>query len=177
GRVLSGGVRGQLSPAPYYHGGYSLLLAPLIALVRDPATSYRLVLVLNALLAASLVPLVYLLLTRCFAVSPRVAVWPSLAAGAYPSITLFTQVAMSENLLFPLLTFWLLAFGCFLRAATEPRRIAWSAAMALSAVWLWATHGRMLVALALTVVAFVASVLQDRTRLRPCAVAIAILAV
>jgi hypothetical protein len=177
GRVLSGGVRGQLSPAPYYHGGYSLLIAPLIAVVRDPATGYRLVLVLNALLAASIVPLVYLLLTRCFAVSPRVAVWPSLAAGAYPSITLLSQVAMSENLLFPLLTFWLLAFGCFLRATSERRRILWSAATALSAVWLWATHGRMLVALALTVFALVASVLLDRTRLRACVVAIAILAV
>ena len=59
-------------------------------------------LALNALLAASLAPLLYLLLTRCFRCSPGAAVWPALAAAFYPSVTVFSQVALSENLLLPL---------------------------------------------------------------------------
>src|SRR5204862_8032201 len=81
-RALAGGVRGQMTGAPFYHGGYSLLLAPLLAFDHDPKTSYHLVLALNALLAAAVAPLVYLLLRRCFAVPSRVAVWPALASGA-----------------------------------------------------------------------------------------------
>jgi len=153
-RLLAGGVAGQMSTAPFYHGGYSLLLAPLLAAHGNPETSYHLVLVLNTLLAASLAPLLYLLLTRCFSVQPRAAVWPSLAAAAYPSVTIYTQVAMSENLLLPLFVLWLLCFGCFLRAGSERRRLAFGAATAACAVWLWAAHGRMIVAVALTVVAF-----------------------
>jgi len=65
-RLLAGGIRGEMVWAPFYHGGYSLLLAPLIRLDFGPVTTYRLILVMNALLAASLLPLLYLLLTRSF---------------------------------------------------------------------------------------------------------------
>ena len=174
-RVLAGGVDGQLSPAPFYHGGYSLLLAPLLALVHNPETSYRLVLVLNGLLAASLAPLVYLLLTRCFAVRPAAAVWPALAAAAYPSVTIYTQVAMSENLLLPLLVLWLLCVGLFLTAATPRRRLALAAATSACAVWLWAAHGRMIVAVALTI-ALYALLLWRRTGLRAALVGLAVVA-
>jgi hypothetical protein len=175
-RVLAGGVRGQLSTAPFYHGGYSLLLAPLLALEHNPETSYRLVLVLNALLAASLAPLLYLLLTRCFLVRPRTAVWPALAASAYPSVTIFTQAAMSENLLFPLVTLWLLCFGCFLRAVTGRRRAVWAAGSAACAVWLWATHGSMLAVLALTGAAFLVLAVLRREDARPALLGLAIVA-
>jgi hypothetical protein len=176
-RVLAGGAAGQMSTAPFYHGGYSLLLAPVLALDGNPNTSYHLVLALNAILAASLVPLVYLLLTRCFDVPSRAAVWPSLAAAAYPSVTIYTQVAMSENLLLPLFTFWLLAVGCFLRAANDARRFAWGAAAAAGAVWLWATHGRMLVVVALTIAVFGASLARRRSAARPALLGLAVVAV
>jgi hypothetical protein len=153
-RVLAGGVDGQLSTAPFYHGGYSLLLAPLLAVFHSPETSYRLVLVLNAALAASLVPLVYLLLTRCFSIAPQAAVWPTLAAAAYPSVTIYTQVALSENLLLPLLVVWLLSAGSFLRSHTPRSELVSAVATAACASWLWATHGRMIVAVALTVALF-----------------------
>jgi hypothetical protein len=175
-RVLAGGVDGQLSTAPFYHGGYSLLLAPIVAVFHDPETSYRVVLALNALLAASLAPLVYLLLTRCFSVLPRAAVWPALAAAAYPSVTIFTQVAMSENLLLPLVVLWLLFAGLLLQAATPSRRLTFAAATAGCAVWLWATHGRMIVVVALTVALFVV-MLWRRTWARPALVGLAVVAV
>jgi hypothetical protein len=175
-RLLSGGVAGQMSTAPFYHGGYSLLLAPLLAIDGNPKTSYHLVLALNALLAASLAPLLYLLLTRCFEVAPNAAVWPSLAAAAFPSITIYTQVAMSENLLLPLVALWLLCFGCFLQAATERRRLAFAAATAFCAVWLWAAHGRMIIAIALTTGAFLVPVVMRRPAARSALLGLAIVA-
>lgn len=175
-RVLAGGVDGQLSPAPFYHGGYSLLVAPLLALVHNPETSYRLVLVLNALLAASLAPLVYLLLTRCFSVQPSAAVWPALAAAAFPSVTIYTQVAMSENLLLPLLVLWLLCAGSFLQAQVPKRQFAFAAATAACAAWLWAAHGRMIVVVGLTIVLF-ALTLWRRVAVRPALVGLAIVGV
>jgi hypothetical protein len=176
-RLLAGGVPGQLSTAPFYHGGYSLLLAPILALDGNPKTSYHLVLVLNAALAASLAPLLYLLLTRCCAVPSRQAVWPALAAAAYPSVTIYTQVALSENLLLPLFVLWLLCLGCFLQATTHGRRVAFGAATAVCAVWLWAAHGRMIVVTALTVVAFIAVVALRRPETRGALVGLAIVAV
>jgi hypothetical protein len=174
-RALAGGLSAQMSMAPFYHGGYSLVLAPLLALGRDPATTYHLVLVLNALLAASLAPLLYLLLTRCFGVSPRAAVWPALAAAAYPSVTIYTQVAMSENLLLPLTALWLLCFGCLLRATRDRHRAAWAVGTAVCAVWLWAAHGRMIVAVALTAIAFLLLVVTRHAAARPALLGLAVL--
>jgi hypothetical protein len=175
-RLLAGGVAGQMATAPFYHGGYSLLLAPLLAADGNPETSYHLVLVLNTLLAASIAPLLYLLLTRCFSVQPRAAVWPALAAAAYPSVTVYTQVAMSENLLLPLFTLWLLCFGCFLQAGSERRRLAFGAATAVCAVWLWAAHGRMIVAVALTAAAFLVLAAKRSTAGRSALIGLAIVA-
>jgi hypothetical protein len=175
-RVLAGGVDGQLTTAPFYHGGYSLLLAPLLAVFHHPETSYRLTLVLNAALAASLAPLVYLLLTRCFSVRAQAAVWPALAAAAYPSVTIYTQVALSENLLLPLLVLWLLCVGSLLQAATPRRRFALATATALCASWLWAAHGRMIVAVVLTVALF-ALMLWRRDAWRPALLGLAVVGV
>jgi hypothetical protein len=175
-RVLAGGVPGQLSTAPYYHGGYSLPLAPLLALGLDPETTYRIVLGLNTLLAASLAPLLYLLLTRCFSVEPRWSVWPSLAAAAYPSVTILGQVVLSENLLLPLVVVWLLCFGSLLGAKTERSRMAWGAGTALSAVWLWATHGSMLVVVGLTAAVLLALAFERGPTARSALLALVIVA-
>jgi hypothetical protein len=149
-RVLAGGVPAELLTTPFYHGGYSLLIAPLVALFDDPVTVYRLALVVNALLAAALFPLLYLLLTRGFRVAPRLALWPALAAAAYPAVTPTTGAAMSENLLFPLTAAWLLAFARLLDSRAGRAQPAWAGAFGFAAALLWATHGRMVVAVVLT---------------------------
>lgn len=175
-RVLAGGVAGQMSTAPFYHGGYSLLLAPVVALIEDPGTDYRVALVVNALIAASLAPLLYLMLTRCFRVASGHAVWPALAAAAYPSVTIFTQVTLSENLLLPLIVLWLLCFGAFLDA-TAAQRGAWACAAAACAVWLWAAHGRMIVAPVATGCALVAVAIARRATARAAVLGLVVLAV
>ena len=118
--MLDGGLAGQLEQAPFYRGGYSLLIAPLLELGSNPTFVYHLVLVLNAALAASVFPLLYLLLTRFAGVRPELAIWAALAGAVYPALTVLSQVAMSENALFPLVCVWLIAFGGLL-ASTAGR--------------------------------------------------------
>src|SRR5205085_12142828 len=102
-RVLAGGMTAEMGSSPFYRGGYSLLVAPVLALAGDdPVAAYHGVLVVNALLAASLVALLYLLLTRCVGAGRGVAAWAAVAGSAYPSVTALSQVALSENLLFAL---------------------------------------------------------------------------
>ncbi len=150
-RVLTGGVRGQLEAAPFYRGGYSLLIAPLVSLGLSPSTTYHLILAVNALLAASLVPLLYLLFTQMFRLAPQAAVAGAIVGAAYPSLTLLSQVAMSENLLAPLFVVWLIGAGRLVQAATPRVRAAWAIGVCACGVALFSVHGRMIVVVALSI--------------------------
>lgn len=171
-RVIAGGIPGQLELAPFYRGGYSLLMAPIVSLVSDPDVAYHLILVLNAALAASVFPLLYLLLTRFGNVRPEIAIWAALAGAVYPALTVLSQVAMSENALFPLVCVWLLAFGGLL--AVEGRRggLAWAAALGAATGALWAIHNRMIVAVVIALGGLIWMAL--RRRLSPAAAAVGI---
>lgn len=166
-RVLAGGVAGQLEQAPFYRGGYSLLIAPLVELRASPTFTYHLVLVLNAALAASVFPLLYLLLTRFGGVRPQLALWAALAGAVYPALTVLSQVAMSENALFPLVVVWLIAFGGVLSARERGNDVAWAVGLGAATGALWAVHNRMIVAVALAVAGL--AWLAWRRRLRPAA--------
>jgi hypothetical protein len=166
-RVLAGGVTGQLEQAPFYRGGYSLLIAPLVELGASPTFTYHLVLVLNAVLAASVFPLLYLLLTRFAGVRPELALWAALAGAVYPALTVLSQVAMSENALFPLVVLWLIAFGGVLAAGRRGNEVAWATGLGAATGALWAVHNRMIVAVALAVAGLLW--LTWKRRLRPAA--------
>ena len=166
-RVLAGGVAGQLHGAPFYHGGYSLLLAPLLAAFSAPGTVYHLVLVVNAVLVALVFPLLYRLLRRGGAVPPAVALGCAFAGALYPSVTVLSQVAMSENLLFPLTCAWLLVAVELVTGAGR-RRAAWMSLAAGLAGLGYATHGRMVLLPALT--GMLVLWLGARRRLSPAAV-------
>jgi len=155
-RIFSGGLPGQMANAPFYRGGYSLLITPLVAIAHDPLTAYRLVLVANAALAASLVPATYLLLRRCLGAHPGEAAWAAIAAGMYPSVTAFSQGALSENALLPLTALWLLALGIAAGPVSARARFLATAATAALAGALLLVHGRMIAAVGVTVIAFVA---------------------
>ena len=174
-RVLSGGAGADLLKTSFYEAGYSLVLAPVVGLVHDPVTAYRLVIGLNAALGASLVPLLYVLLTRGFDVAPRAAMWPAVAGACYPSVTVSAGVALGENLLYPLLVVWLVCLGLLVRARSPAAAAGWGAATGLTAAALWLVHTRMLVALALSAVVIVA-VAARRRELRPAAAGVVVLA-
>lgn len=169
-RVLAGGLPGQLEQAPFYRGGYSLLIAPLVNLGASPSFTYHLVLVLNAALAASVFPLLYLLLTRFGGVRPQLAIWAALAGAVYPAVTVLSQVAMSENALFPLVCLWLIAFAGLLRQEDRRGGLLWAAGLSAATGALWAVHNRMIVAVALAVAGLVWLTL--RRRLHPTAAAL-----
>ena len=147
-RVLAGGIEGQLDLAPFYRGGYSLLLAPILRLGADPETAYSLILLLNAALAASVLPLLYVLLTRFCGTPPRTALWAALAGAVYPSLTVLSQAAMSENALYPLICIWLITLGGLMQRSDSLRRATlWGLGLGLCTAALWAVHNRMLGAL------------------------------
>ncbi len=172
-RVIAGGVAGQLEQAPFYRGGYSLLLAPLVGLGGSPTFTYHLILVLNALLAASVFPLLYLLLTRFAGVRAELALWAALGGAAYPALTVLSQVAMSENLLFPLVCLWLIAFGGLLSERAEGvGDLPWAAGLGAATGALWAVHNRMIVAVFLALLGLVW--LAARRRLRPAALVLGV---
>lgn len=163
-RALAGGVAGQLEIAPFYRGGYSLLLAPIVDLGASPSFTYHLILVLNALLAASVLPLLYLLLARFGGIEPRLAFWAALVGSVYPALTVLSQVAMSENALFPLVCLWLIAFAGLAAKAGSRGELAWGIGLAAASGGLWAVHNRMIVAVLIAVLALVW--LAARRRLR-----------
>jgi hypothetical protein len=171
-RVLDGGVPGQLELAPFYRGGYSLLIAPLLELGADPSFTYHLVLVLNAALAASVFPLLYLLLTRFAGVRPGLAIWAAFAGALYPALTVLSQVVMSENALFPLVCLWLIAFAGLLQTRRGGGELAWAAALGASSGALWAVHNRMFVAVVLALAGM--GWLALRHRLRPAGLALGV---
>jgi len=174
-RVLTGGIAGQLEQAPFYRGGYSLLIAPVVGLVSDPSVAYHLVLVLNAALAASVFPLLYLLLTRFGGVRSELAFWAALAGAAYPALTVLSQVAMSENALFPLVVVWLIAFGGVLSTRRGGREVAWAVGLGAATGALWAVHNRMIVAVAVAAAGLIW--LAARRRLRPLAAGIGLVVI
>jgi 4-amino-4-deoxy-L-arabinose transferase-like glycosyltransferase len=171
-RVIDGGLAGLLEQAPFYRGGYSLLIAPLLELGGSPTFLYHLVLVLNAALAASVFPLLYLLLTRFAGVRPERAIWAALAGAVYPALTVLSQVAMSENALFPLVCLWLIAFGGLLSEREGRGDFAWAAALGAATGGLWAVHNRMIVAVAVALAGMVW--LTVRRRLRPAALVLGV---
>ncbi|MGN6255416.1 MAG: hypothetical protein ACTHO8_10635 [Solirubrobacterales bacterium] len=166
-RVLAGGVAGQLEQAPFYRGGYSLLIAPLVNLSSNPTFVYHLILVLNAALAASVFPLLYLLLTRFGGVRPQLAIWAALAGSVYPALTVLSQVAMSENALFPLVCLWLIAFAGLLASEERRGQLLWAVGLGVASGALWAVHTRMIAAVGIAVAGM--AWLALRRRLRPAA--------
>src|SRR5204863_43185 len=79
--------------------------------------------------------------------------------------------------LLPLFVLWLLCLGSYLQAGTERRRVAFGAATAVCAAWLWAAHGRMIVAVGVTGGAFLVLVIRRGTALRSALIGLAIVAV
>src|SRR5581483_5553882 len=63
-RLLAGGTAGNLSGRTFYQGGYPLFICPAFWMSSDPATIYRIVLVINSLAGASVLLLAYVALRR-----------------------------------------------------------------------------------------------------------------
>jgi hypothetical protein len=175
-RVIAGGIAGQLELAPFYRGGYSLLIAPLIKVSNDPGVVYSLVLFLNTALAASIFPLLFVLLRRFLGVPSRPAVVAALVGAIYPAVTVLSQVAMSENALFPLVCVWLIACAGLLAAEKRRESMLWAAGLGASTGALWAVHNRMIAAVAVAIALLIWLAVRRRVGVPALAIAIGLLA-
>ncbi|HEX3042927.1 MAG TPA: hypothetical protein VHP56_12635 [Solirubrobacterales bacterium] len=164
-RAIVGEIGTQMELAPFYRAGYSLLIAPLLKLTADVSVQYHLVLVLNAALAAAVFPLLYLLLARFAGVPARVALWAALAGSVYPAITVLSQVAMSENVLFPLICVWLICFAGLLSSVPSRSQLLWAVGLGASTGALWAVHNRLIVAIVVAVAGMAWLLYRRRVRL------------
>lgn len=139
-RILSGTGPGDPDLALQVHGGYSLLLVPAYWLAHDPATVYRLVLAINALLGSLLFPIGYLLGTRIFGFGRALAVSTAFGICLLPEMVFYSQFALADAVMPVLVTGWLLCLGMWLRGGRAPS--AWALASAVIASFTYSVHQR-----------------------------------
>ncbi|MFI0484056.1 phospholipid carrier-dependent glycosyltransferase [Actinomadura sp. 9N215] len=133
GRLFAGGSVGDLTGRPLYYGGYSLLLTPANWISDDPATVYRTVLVTNALLAATVLPLAYLALRRLGMAQIPAYIAATLTA-LIPSNVHYSQFALTDAVLPVVVLGWLLLVHSWL---TSGRQISGALASVLAAYTSW----------------------------------------
>ncbi|HEX2313590.1 MAG TPA: hypothetical protein VHJ17_07660 [Thermomonospora sp.] len=143
-RLLTGGPVADISNSTPYRGGYPLLILPAFWLSDDPETVYRIVMVLNALVAACLLPLAYVLLRRLGLAGG----WSHAVAHAtalLPAAVFYTQYALTDAV-FPVVVLgWLLLLHSWLTApadAPRARVTALALGAGLVAGYTYALHSR-----------------------------------
>ena len=137
-RVLAGTGSGPLAGTSYYRGGWSLLLVPFELAASSPEAVFAAAVVLNAVLAAAVVPLVFLLLRRHLRAAPRPALVGALVSGCYPSLHVLSQAALPESLLAVLVLLTALCLGELARGGG----VAWAAGLGAVLAYSYAVHGR-----------------------------------
>ncbi len=156
-RWLAGDDSTLLTESPYYHLGYPLLLLPAALLGGDdPERFWRLLLVTNAAIGATLVPLLTVLLRRTLDTGPRLAAVAAFVASCHPGFVLPAGQGWGEIAFPPAVLLWVLAVS---QVFQRPR---WRSGLlvGLAAVAVWSVHSRaglpVLVATALVVLAALA---------------------
>ncbi|GAA3469240.1 hypothetical protein GCM10018965_037930 [Nonomuraea roseola] len=141
-RLLSGGAASDLSWRTFYQGGYPLLIAPAYWLSDDPATVYRLVIVINAMVGAGLLVLAYLALRRIGLPKGRAYVLAHVTA-LIPSAVYYSQFALTDAVLPVIVLGWLLLLHTWLDGGGRSHAVAASATVAFA----YSTHARGLILL------------------------------
>lgn len=121
--------------ASSYYAGYSLLLAPLYYLFDHPATVWRGVMIVNALLWGGTLALLHVLLRRLF---PQVAPWQRglalLLVAAYPANLAMSSYAFSQSAVAFVFTASVVSLLCV--DAARPRTVLLHAALVGWLSWL-----------------------------------------
>ncbi|WP_353648259.1 hypothetical protein ABLG96_15590 [Nakamurella sp. A5-74] len=104
-RVLAGGPPIDLSTATYYYSGSSLLIVPAYWLSSDPVTIYQLALVVQALVSAVVLPLLYAL-CREVGVSQARSLAAAVAASVCVDSVFWSDYVLTESLFSCLLILW-----------------------------------------------------------------------
>lgn len=136
-RLLTGGAAGDLSGRTFYQAGYPLVITPAFWLSNDPATVYRLVILINSLLGASVFALAYVALRRLHLTRGRSYLIATVTA-LLPSEVYYGQFAMSDAVLPVAVLGWLLLVHAWIAGG----RWGYGAAASLVAAYTYCAHGR-----------------------------------
>lgn len=150
-QLLAGAPAVNMGSEPYYHFGYSLLLVPVWLVTQDPLLAYKGFMLINAVLAALLVPLLVAIgdafgfrrSSGLMLAAALVALWPS---------SFFVSHFAWSDALFRLVfaaNVWALT-----RVAQRPQ-LGWATLFVASAAALFAVHPKALLILALAPAALV----------------------
>jgi hypothetical protein len=136
-RLLAGGAAGDLSGRPLYQAGYSLLISPAFWFGNDPAIAYRLVMVINALLGASLFVLAYVALRRLALPRTQAYLLASVTA-LLPSVIYYGQFACADAVLPVVVLGWLLLVHSWIKSG----RVGYGMAASAVAAYTYCVHAR-----------------------------------
>ena len=151
-RVLGGGPAADLSGVMQYHatlyrGGYPLLITPACWFTSSPAAAYHAVLLINAAVSATVMPLGYLVCRR-LGLSRPAAYGVAMIAALLPAGFFFSEYAIADAI-FPVVTVaWLLATHSWLVATSPRARYAAAIGSAMLSGYACAVHPRGAVLLA-----------------------------
>ncbi|GLY92637.1 hypothetical protein [Actinoallomurus iriomotensis] len=136
-RLITGGAAGDLSGRTFYQAGYPLVLTPAYWLSSDPATVYRLVILINALVGASVFALAYIALRRLDLPRGRSYLLATVTA-LLPSQLYYGQFAMSDAVLPVAVLGWLLLVHAWITSG----RFGYGVVASLVAAYTYCVHGR-----------------------------------
>jgi len=143
-RFLAGDSHPYVLPSfPYFSYGYSIVLAPLVRVYRDPGELFTAIKVVNALLMASVLPLAYAFSRVVLMASRSRAAVAALVAALVPPCLAHPSGILAENLVLPLTMATVLACWLFLTERPTWQRLLFGPAM----VWLHVSHNRFAIAL------------------------------
>ena len=146
-RFLAGGPAADFSGATMYRGGYPLLITPVYWFTSSPVAVYHAVLLINAAVSATVMPLGYLVCRRLGLDRPA-AYGVAMVAALLPAGFFFSEYAIADAI-FPVVTLaWLLAIHSWLVATSPRARYAAAIGSAALSGYAYAVHPRGLVLLA-----------------------------
>ena len=150
-RVLAGGPAADfsgvtLNHSTLYQGGYPLLITPVYWFTSSPAAVYHAVLLINAAVSATVMPLGYVACRRLGLGRPA-AYAVAMIAALLPAGFFFSEYAIADAI-FPVVTLaWLLATHSWLVATAPRARYAAAVGSAVLAGYAYMVHPRGLVLL------------------------------
>ena len=143
----------------YYRFGQALLTLPFFAISNDPDMIYRLSMVLQSAIQASVIPVVYMICRRHLQVkSQKIALLLGMAVCLVPSMVLYTFYYRGDFLLGVLPWYVLLCFLETVKAAEENcrvRRIVFTLLAAFFCVFSYTAHTRGIIVIIALVMASV----------------------
>jgi hypothetical protein len=140
-RVLAGGKASDFSYSTLYQGGYPLLIAPVFWFTSNALTVYRAVLLINAAVSATLMPLAYVA-GRRLGLNRTAAYVVAAVTALVPAGFFYAEYALTDAIYPVLVLAWLLSTHSWLTARTARGQYAAAAGSGLLAGYAYAVHTR-----------------------------------